>query len=182
MPFPSINLKPGVEMEGIPVISATRFVVPMDYSHYFKEHPCLVVDVYQDGRVITRREAYRRDGSINRESLGLGANPRTYGNVSEFRAAHPVQAAEIIKYLREQQLHLPWVEDRAPDLQPKTHKCRWCGEEKHLLDFPQTDGNVIGVHDDCCECRRKYCSREKVWCIANLTDKCNNCSARKALS
>lgn len=164
--------------EGIQVISATRFVVAGGYSQYFAEYTQVIVDVYQDGRVFLRKEISKRK-AINRETLGQSINVFQYPTVAEFRAAHPVVAKQILDYLREEKLRLPWVEDRSPDIMLKVHKCKFCGATKPIKEFPAADGTFDQIHDDCCSCRREYCKREKCFCIAPEQDKCKTCSARK---
>lgn len=170
-----VRLPPEAEAQ---VLSATRFVVSSGYSHYFAEHTHLIVDVYQDGRVIVRKEISKKP-EINREDVGRSVNTYKYQTVAEFKAAHPVAAKQIKDYLVAEKLRLPWVEDRSPDLQPITHKCKFCGEVRSIKEFPLKDMSFDGVHDDCCDCRRIYCKREKCFCIAPEKPQCKACPVRK---
>lgn len=163
-----------------PVISATRFVVPGEFSSYFGQSRLMVVDIYQDSKVVVRKETYKH-GRVDRAELGQSVQTYIYSTVGEFKSAHPVEAKRIIEYLREAGLNLPWVESRSPDLRLKTHKCKMCGAVKQIADFPINDGAFSGVHDDCCDCRRAYCKREKCWCIAPQGDKCKTCIAREPI-
>jgi hypothetical protein len=160
--------------EDLIVVSATRLIVPRGYSSYFGDHTYDVVDIYQDGKVFVRQETYKRQG-VSRERVGQGVSVKIYQTVAEFRAAHPVTAKQIMEYLRESNLHLPWIEDRSPDLKQQTSKCKICGEIKHIKEFPAKDMSFSGIHSDCCACRKVSCIKEGFWCIAPATEKCREC-------
>lgn len=162
----------------VKITSATRFIVSNGYSHYFAEYAHLVVDVYQDGRVVVRKEISKKP-EIALGEVGKTINSMQYPTVCEFKAAHPVAAKQIKDYLVREKLRLPWVEDRSPDMQLVVLKCKFCGETKSIKEFPIKDMSFDGVHNDCCACRRIYCKREKCFCIAPEKPECSSCEVRK---
>jgi len=98
-----------------------------------------------------------------------------FSSQAKFAEAHPTKAAEVAKWLREyhggQEIQtkdiLTITFPEKHDMVPITKLCTRCHKTKHVLEFPQSPLSPDGVHDECCECRKRECTAKKFRCTAN---------------
>jgi hypothetical protein len=93
---------------------------------------------------------------------------KKYPSAQAFADAHPVQAANIVRWLREHGQKMDDIQfvDK-PDTTPITKKCCRCGKTKPVMEFPRSEFSKDGVHSECCECRIKECQAKKLYCSSN---------------
>ena len=113
---------------------------------------------------------FNHDGTVDvLTRLGSHADEVSkYPTAQAFADAHPVQAANIVQWLREHGQKMDGIQfvDK-PDTTPITKRCQRCGKTKPIMEFPASELSKDGVHSECCECRKRECQAKKWYCSAN---------------
>lgn len=125
---------------------------------------------------ITRSILFSQDGSVDmlrNITGGRAEDPEKFSSQAEFAVAHPVQAANVMKFMRTHGRDIKEIQfPEKVDLVPVTKKCVRCGMTKSITQFPPDDTSKDGTHNECCTCRIEECKGKKFYCTA-ISDQWN---------